>query len=259
MISMNLRKFLSPDFTFGKMLVTLKAIFDILVLCFRKPSKDSIKYAILIGKVKPKFTMIKNKNLINLYRLVQEVNRYNVPGDIVECGVWNGGSAAIMGVSNFQGEYSRQRTIWLFDSFQGLPRPSANDGDKEKKEYFIGWNIGDIKKVKQIFVRLGLNLDNVRIIPGWFESTLKMADIESIAVLHIDADWYNSVSTVLKAFYEKVVPGGFIIFDDYGYWQGCTQAVKDFLFEQARDDIFVQQIGNVGAFFQKPFGKRLSD
>lgn len=251
-MKINVKRLLSPDFTLGKILVTMRALIDILRLFFQNPSKESVIFAALILKVKPKFTMVRNRNLINLYRLVEEVNRYDLPGDIVECGVWNGGSAAIMGVADRQGLYPKSRMIWLFDSFQGLPRPSEKDGAIEKRDFFEKWNMGDMEKVKQIFTQLGLGLDQVEIIPGWFESTLKAAAIDSIAVLHIDADWYHSVKTVLEAFYEKVVPGGFIVLDDYGYWEGCAKALRDFLSEQAVEGVVIRQIDKGGAFFQKP-------
>lgn len=71
-----------------------------------------------------------------------------------------------MGVANFQGKYTKARTLWLFDSFQGLPCPSEEDGDLEKGDYFKEWNKGDVEKVKQVFIRFGLAMHNVRIIPG---------------------------------------------------------------------------------------------
>jgi hypothetical protein len=70
-----------------------------------------------------------------------------LPGDIVECGVWNGGSAAMMGVASAEGQYARPRVMWLFDSFQGLPRPTERDGDLERKSYFADWNIVLQRKV----------------------------------------------------------------------------------------------------------------
>lgn len=89
--------------------------------------------------------------------------------------------------------------------------------------------------------------------------TLKTASIESIAVLHIGADWYRSVRTVLEAFYEKVVPGGFIILDDYGYWKEWAQALEDFLSKKTIKDVLIKSVGKVGAFFQKSVRNRLSE
>src|SRR5437867_678284 len=128
---MNITKLLAPDFISGKILVTGKAIFDIIALLVSNPSKQSLKFARLILQVKPTYTMVKNKNLINLYNLVKMVNSLNLHGDIVECGVWNGGSAATMGVACMEDKSlsNGARNLWLFDSFQGLPLPGERDGN----------------------------------------------------------------------------------------------------------------------------------
>jgi O-methyltransferase len=251
-VEVNFIKLLAPDFAIGRILMMAKAVAEIIVLLVRHPSKQSLRFARIILQVKPRFTMVANSNLIDLYRLVQEANKLGLPGDIVECGVWNGGSAAMMGVASAEGQYARPRVMWLFDSFQGLPCPTERDGDLERKSYFADWNIGDPEKVKQIFGKLGLGLENVRIVPGWFEVTLTTVPMQTIAVLHIDADWYDSVKTVLEVLYDKVVPGGFIILDDYGYWKGCTQAWHDFLSEHEIENVSIRRNGQAGAFLQKP-------
>lgn len=246
-------KAISPDFFLGKTLVSIKAIFDILVMVVRNPSKQSLKFANVILKVKPKYTMVRNKNLISLYNLVRRANALNLSGDIVECGVWNGGSAAVMGVACMEDEHcSKKRNLWLFDSFEGLPLPGELDGNIERKSYTEGWNRGDIGKVKMVFHKLGLPLENVRIIPGWFDVTLRAAPINTIAVLHIDADWYDSVKVTLEIFYDRVVPGGFIVLDDYGYWHGCERALADYFAEHQIENIAIKQVDRVGGYFQKP-------
>lgn len=250
---MNKLRLLSPDFVTGKVLVATKSLLDILVLLMSHPSRQSLRFARIILRVKPRFTMVTNGNLLNLFNLVKEANRLDLHGDIVECGVWNGGSAAIMWFANAHcPSNSCSRTIWLFDSFQGLPRPGEKDGNWERTVYFEGWNQGDVEKVKQAFRTLGLGLDNVIIVPGWFESTLATAPVSAISVLHIDADWYDSVKTALTTLYDKVVPGGFVVLDDYGYWQGCRKALEDFLVERGIYSIEIVRIDRVGGYFRKP-------
>jgi O-methyltransferase len=250
----NFSKLRSPDFTFGKLLVLTKAIVDSLRLLLWRRDGESVQFLRLMLTVKPRYTMVTNKNLITLYGLVQRVNSRDVAGDIVECGVWNGGSAAIMGLANAtQKKNALNRSIWLFDSFQGLPQATEKDGAIERRSYFEGWNKGDVRKVKQVFTKLGVSLDHVEIIPGWFNDTLKTAAIEQIAILHIDADWYDSVKLVLDVFYDKVVPGGFIILNDYNTWEGCNKALNDFLTERNLKDIAITEVEpTTGAYFQKP-------
>jgi O-methyltransferase len=249
---MNPIKLITPDFFLGRSLVAIKMIYDIFTVLLKNPSVRSLKVAKLILKVKPKFTMVKSKNLLNLYALTQRANDMNLDGDIVECGVWNGGSAALMAFATKNYEKPRNRLVWLFDSFGGLPRPGPNDGAAENQYYFEGLNRGSVQHVVEVFAKLGISMDHVRIHSGWFESTLREADLERIAVLHIDADWYDSVKLVLDAFYDKVVPGGFVVLDDYGYWEGCKRALDDFLSQNNIDGIKLMQVDSTGAHFQKP-------
>jgi O-methyltransferase len=194
--------------------------------------------------------MVTNWNLVGLYNLVNQTNIQGLPGDIVECGVWNGGSSALMGAACLYEEPPVDRLIWLFDSFQGLPEPEERDGEKAQKGYFPGYCKGDQQKAREAFRNLGLSDNTYRIIPGWFDETLHNAHVTEIALLHIDADWYDSVRTVLDAFYDKVVPGGIIVFDDYGYWEGCQRAVQDF-FDTRGLNPKIQKISKTGVFFEK--------
>jgi len=254
-MNINFSKLRSPDFMLGKLLVFRKAIIDGVRLLLHRRDRESLRFLKLMHAVKPRYTMVTNKNLITLYSLVQRVNSLSLEGDIVECGVWNGGSAAIMGLANtIQKENDINRPIWLFDSFQGLPQASQKDGAIERSSYFEGWNKGEISKVEHVFAKLGVPLDKVTIIPGWFDKTLRAAPINQIAILHIDADWYDSVKLVLDVFYDKVVPGGFIILNDYNTWEGCNKALNDFLTERQLQDIIVitEVEPTTGAYFRKP-------
>jgi O-methyltransferase len=250
---MNLIKLVSPDFFLGKTLSFIRAMLDLAWLLLRKPSKQALRFAWLTLRLIPAYTMVTPSRLINLYQLVKDANARKLPGDIVECGVWNGGSAAIMGIACQEDKIAaNDREMWLFDSFQGLPRPGERDGKIERDLYFGGWNKGDAEKVKKIFAKLNIPLNKTRIIPGWFDVTLANAPVNAIAVLHIDADWYDSVKVVLESLYDKVVPGGFIILDDYGTWQGCKKALADYFREQGIDGVIIKPIDGRGAYFQKP-------
>lgn len=197
--------------------------------------------------------MVKNRNLKLLYDMVSEIIKNRLPGDIVECGVWNGGSAAIMGAASMSDPLENHtRKVWLFDSFDGLPPPSHRDGDLERQSYFPGWNRGHVKLVREVFDKLKFPSDNLRIVPGWFDQTIAREPIEKIAILHIDADWYESVRTVLELLYPRVVPGGYVVLDDFGLWPGCERAVEDYFAEHGISGTIVRKIGKQGAYFQKP-------
>jgi O-methyltransferase len=173
-----------------------------------------------------KLTMCSNARLRGLHRAVRHVVAHSIPGDVVECGAARGGSAALMGLTLRQ-LGADERTLWVFDTFEGLPPPSAEDPDYEIAAPYTGSCAGSFEEVTQAFRRLGI-AEHSRLVKGLYEHTLAAAPVERIAVLHIDADWYLSVRCCLDSLYDKVVPGGVIQFDDYGWWQGARKAVDEF-------------------------------
>ena len=192
------------------------------------------------------YTAVFVPRLVALYKLSEEINQRSVPGDIVECGVYNGGSAAIMASLCEKSPISRN--VWLFDSFEGLPKPSDKDG--EEAPAYEGWCHGDLSKVKKVLWKLRIPESRVHIVKGWFQDTFPSAQIRDIAILHIDADWYESVKLCLEKFYDSVQPGGYIILDDYGDWEGCRIATDEFLKKRALD-VKLIQVDYTGFYFQK--------
>jgi O-methyltransferase len=193
------------------------------------------------------YTAVFVPRLVALYKLSEEINQRSLPGDIVECGVYNGGSAAIM-ASLYQ-KSPVSRNVWLFDSFEGLPKPTDKDGD-EAPEY-EGWCHGDLSKVEEVLRKLHIPESRVRIVKGWFQDTFPKVEIPKIAILHIDADWYESVKLCLEKFYDSVQPGGYVVLDDYGDWQGCRIATDEFLKKRTLD-VKLIQVDYTGFYFQKP-------
>jgi len=191
-------------------------------------------------------TLVGPERLHNLYVLAKRVEKENIPGDVIECGVCNGGTAALL--ARFATRSRLNRTMWLLDSFQGMPVTTAEDGEAAKAH--IGKEVGDIERVRDVLMRIGADMSRVRILPGWFQDTFPAVSASQIALLNIDADWYESVKLCLDTFYDRVVTGGFISFDDYGHWQGCRQAVDEF-FEARRLPYKLQQVDYTAHWFQK--------
>jgi len=191
-------------------------------------------------------TLVGPERLHNLYVLAKRVEKENIPGDVIECGVCNGGTAALL--ARFATRSRLNRTMWLLDSFQGMPVTTAEDGEAAKAH--IGKEVGDIERVRGVLMRIGADMSRVRILPGWFQETFPAVSASRIALLNIDADWYESVKLCLDTFYDRVVTGGFISFDDYGHWQGCRQAVDEF-FEARRLPYKLQQVDYTAHWFQK--------
>jgi O-methyltransferase len=177
----------------------------------------------LLRLVQP-FSLVEKPRLRSLYELASRVNKEEIPGDFVECGVYNGGTAAIL--AHFATRSPLQRTLWLFDSFEGMPQTTDRDGDAASE--YIGQLVGNVETVRSVLESVGADLKRVHIVKGWFEESFRTVTIPRIALLNIDADWYDSVKLCLDVFYDAVTPGGFISIDDYGHWPGCKQAVDEF-------------------------------
>ncbi|MBY0336411.1 MAG: TylF/MycF family methyltransferase [Acetobacteraceae bacterium] len=171
------------------------------------------------------FTMTGKKRLDNTRLAVETVLRENVPGDLMETGVWRGGSVMFMkALLDLHGD--RTRTVWCADSFEGLPPPVDDaDGDDLSE---LGYVKVSLEAVKGNFARLGLLDERVKFLKGWFSDTLPTAPVERIALLRLDGDLYSSTMDALTNLYHKVSPGGFVIVDDYQQWPACKRAVDEF-------------------------------
>ncbi len=193
------------------------------------------------------FTMVGRKRLEALYRLASVIDRQGVPGDIVECGTCNGGTAAVMGAAALIPQSCRR--LWLFDSFEGLPPASSLDG--AKAQTFTGKCLGNIANVREVLARVSVPMDRVQIVKGWFQDTFPTVQIPQIALLHCDADWFDSVKLTLERFYGSVSAGGFVVFDDYGFWEGCRKAVDQFM-ATLPDSPRLEVIDTRAVYFRKP-------
>jgi O-methyltransferase len=174
-------------------------------------------------------TMIGMQRLTSLQHCVETVLADDIPGDLVECGVWRGGACILMrAVLAAYGDETR--CVWLADSFQGLPRPDSAKykADKRIRLHRCAGILGVSEaEVRTNFERYGLLDDQVRFLPGWFKDTLPDAPIDRIALLRLDGDLYESTIQALDALYPRLSPGGFCIIDDY-HIKACRQAVADY-------------------------------
>lgn len=208
---------------------------------------ESLRMVLLIHKVRG-YTAVFVPRLAALHKLGRQIDLASLPGDIVECGVYNGGSAALL-ASICCKQSSLTRDIWLFDSFEGLPKPTEKDG--EKAQHCGWWCHGDLSKVREILRKLHIPEHSTHIVKGWFQDTFPVVQVREIALLHIDADWYESVKLCLEKFYDNILPGGYIVIDDYGHWEGCRKATDEFLRERAIE-VQLTRVDYTGLYFQKP-------
>ncbi len=175
------------------------------------------------------YSMIGTARLNNLEACLRTIIAERIPGDILETGVWRGGACLFMkAMLDRFGEMSR--TIWLADSFEGLPKPTTSVDKSAKNHDFADCDFlkVSLEQVQANFERFHLLDERVRFLKGWFCDTLPNAPIEKLALLRMDGDLYESTNDALHSMYHRVVPGGFVVVDDYSTWTGCRQAITEF-------------------------------
>lgn len=178
------------------------------------------------------YTLLEESSLDHVESCVRSVLERQVPGDLIECGVWRGGTCIFMrGLLKALGD--NHRKVWVADSFQGLPEPdgAVSPLDAVSHEFLklIGGFSVSLEAVQKNFATFDLLDRQVRFLPGWFSETLPKAPIESLALMRLDADYYESTVQALDSLYAKLSPGGFVIIDDYGILPlGARRAVDEF-------------------------------
>lgn len=174
------------------------------------------------------YSMIGTVRMKSLQRLVFDVISNKIPGDAIETGVWRGG-ACILIKSIFDTFDCKDRTVWVADSFKGLPVPNPDKYAADHGDIHHTFGSLSVSKdqVSKNFSRYGLLDDNVKFLEGWFKDTLPTAPIEKLAILRLDGDMQESTEQALHALYHKVSKGGYVIVDDYGL-APCRRAIDTF-------------------------------
>ncbi len=213
----------------------------------------------ILETIKP-YTHVNYQRLRFLWNVAERVSVSEPPGAFVETGVWRGGCAGIL--SYISKKYHYKNGLYFFDSFEGLPQPTFEDG-KDAETFAVGKTEGELKSINKVqaeenyikellFDRLVIDPSKVNIVKGWFQDTLPLYKnrIGDIAILRLDGDWYESTKVALENLYGLVRPGGYIIIDDYYFWDGCKKAVDEFIKDnELRVEIKRQDAS--GAYFIK--------
>lgn len=196
-------------------------------------------------------SMIGSKRMANIRLLTESILGNDIPGDLIETGVWRGGGCIMMravlkvyGVTN--------RKVWLADSFEGLPVPDTNNYPADADEKFHEYSELAVsqEEVAGNFRKYDLLDDQVKFLKGWFKDTLPSAPIEKLAILRLDGDLYESTIQALEALYDKLSVGGYVIVDDYHVVAGCKQAIADFCAHRNIAPEMVE-IDGVGVYWKK--------
>ena len=197
------------------------------------------------------FTMIGVKRLRNFRQLLERVIADEIPGDIIETGVWRGG-ASIMARAVLAAYDVTDRKVIVADSFEGLPPPNeaAFPSDKGSALHTFGELAVSLEQVQENFRRFDLLDDQVVFLKGWFRDTMPLVRSERLAIIRLDGDMYESTIDPLRHLYDRLSPGGWVIVDDYGVLPNCKAAVHDFLDSRSLTPEILP-IDGMGVYFQK--------
>jgi O-methyltransferase len=184
-----------------------------------------------------KYTMTSPGNILALINSIKYVIQNNIQGEIVECGVWNGGSMmaaaqTLLALNNIK------RKLYLYDTFDDFSTPEEMDisydgihGSEVLKKLSSNgniWRAPDENTVKNNLRQTGYPEELILFIKGKVENTIPETIPEKIALLRLDTDWYASTKHELEWLFPRLSKGGVLIIDDYGYWKGCKKAVDEY-------------------------------
>lgn len=216
---------------------------------FKKEEVDLIKF------VRP-FTMTSNERIHSFIHSVNYIVGNKVPGAIVECGVWRGGSmmAALKTLISLE---DTSREVYLYDTYEGMVEPTKQDTKingtiaaeafKQFKRVGIGseWCLASLDDVKQAVYRIGYPEEKIHFVKGKVEETLPGTIPENVAILRLDTDWYESTKHELIHLFPRLTNGGVLLLDDYGSWQGAQKAVDEYITEH-KVQILLNRLDNSG-------------
>ena len=191
-------------------------------------------------KIAP-YTMTHTESQYAMYKAIRHILTHNIPGDIVECGVWRGGVSMIF-ADQLQ-KAQENRTLYLYDTFEGMSEPTENDvrfdgnqaaptwRNRIRDDGANGWDYASYEDVERNIKSTGY--PSVRLVKGKVENTIPAVVPGSIALLRLDTDWYESTKHELEQLFPLLSQGGILVIDDYGHWLGARKAVDEYFKEHA--------------------------
>jgi len=209
----------------------------------------------IIEQVQP-FTMTSPARITALCDAVRYLENHRIEGAVVECGVWQGGSMMAVAATllNCQNPH---RDLWLYDTFEGMTEPTASDVDylgraaasllaqQSPEDPDSIWCHAQLDFVKRNLQSTAYPMTQVHFLKGPVEQTIPAYCPNRIALLRLDTDWYESTRHELVHLMPRLVPGGVLIIDDYGHWQGCRRAVDEY-FRQNQISMLLNRIDYTG-------------
>ncbi|HKT06839.1 MAG TPA: TylF/MycF/NovP-related O-methyltransferase [Gemmatimonadaceae bacterium] len=214
----------------------------------------------LHARCKP-YTLTSVERVYALRQAVTYISRHGIEGDLVECGVWRGGSMMAAALTLLALGDTR-RTLWLYDTYEGMSEPTERDinrgnraarrrWERSQKDGHNAWNYAPLEDVRQNLLSTGYPEANLRFVKGKVEDTIPGAIPERIAILRLDTDFYESTYHELTHLYPLLVSRGVLLLDDYGHWRGARDAVDRYVAEH-NPAILLDRVDYSGRIAVKP-------
>jgi O-methyltransferase len=250
-------KFMGTSFAI-KCGTTLRAMFNKIGVDVRRVADlDVPKHYREIFDTVCLYTMTSRERVYSLISSVEYIVKNDIPGAIVECGVWKGGSsmACLLTLKHLN---ANDRDIYLYDTFAGMPEPTSKDGLEEHAIYNSlkdksgnsSWCRSLENEVYSNLEKCNYPMSKIKLVKGLVEETIPAESPEKIAILRLDTDWYSSTFHELTHLYPKLQKSGILIIDDYGTWQGCRTAVDEY-FKESTGLLFFHRIDANGRLVVK--------
>ncbi|MEQ8714143.1 MAG: TylF/MycF/NovP-related O-methyltransferase [Cyclobacteriaceae bacterium] len=217
--------------------------------------KDNVDFLNIYESCKM-FTMTSIERMYTLYEATNFIIGKGLKGDFVECGVWKGGSAMMIAHLLVKNDIHDQK-IFLYDTFEGMPRPSDSDVSPRGfsalnffNEVSTGndsstWCLATLDEVRENLLSTGIGTDQLIFVKGKVEETIPdNLPKNSVSLLRLDTDWYSSTKHELVHLYPLLEEGGALIIDDFGAWEGAKKAVVEY-FDSSKS-IYLNRIDNTG-------------
>lgn len=203
----------------------------------------------IVSRVNP-YTMTSLARRASLLGAVDHVVKHRLPGDIVECGVWRGGSMMLVALA-LMARGDTSRNLYLFDTFEGMSEPTDEDRalsgesaqeqlDRTSRDHAL-WAVAGLDDVQANLWSTGYPRDKIHFVKGKVEDTIPGTIPERIALLRLDTDWYESTRHELHHLYPRLSQHGVLLIDDYGHWQGARQAVDEY-FADSAEPVFLHRV-----------------
>ena len=220
----------------------------------RFPSDMDTEFHALYEQCK-EFTMTSVHRMYVLYSAVKYVVENNIDGDIVECGVWRGGSS-MMSASTLLSLGKADTKLYLYDTFAGMSEPTKEDvnpvgisaqgkWEQSARQGFNDWAFASLEDVRANMLSTGYPEEKIEFVKGKVEDTVPETIPDRISLLRLDTDWYASTYHELQHLFPRLSPDGILILDDYGYWRGAKEATDKY-FAETGTKIFLNRIDGAG-------------